>query len=129
MSAEYKDFTVIHTWSGWQATVRIEQDESTREAMRDMLLMWTNNGPERLQDAEGDVTEAWLVMFGEYAFPESRGKKLKALKALFERTPGWAPLDGSCGIELIRAESFETDAIDFTIVPSTKANNKECASC
>jgi len=128
MSAGYKDFTVIHSWSGWQATVRIEQDEATRESMRDMLLAWTNNGPERIQDTEGDITEAWLVMFGEYAFPESRGKKLDALKGMFERTPGWAPLDGSCGIELLKADCFETDPIDFTIV-TTEKTDKECASC
>jgi hypothetical protein len=112
MSAGYKDFTVIHSWSGWQATVRIEQDEATQESMRDMLLAWANNGPERIQDTEGDITEAWLVMFGEYAFPESRGKTL----------------DGSCGIELLKADCFETDSIDFTIV-TTEKTDKECASC
>lgn len=122
MSTQYKDFTVIHSWSGWQATVRIEQDEATRDAMRDMLLAWSNNGKQRIADENGDITAAWLLMFAEYALPESRGKKLAALKGMFERTPGWAPLDGSCGIELLQARQFDVYATDFTIVPKEASN-------
>jgi hypothetical protein len=127
MSTGYKDFTVIHDWSGWQATVRIQQDAETLESMREMLLFWSD-GEQRIEDAEGDITEAWLVMFGETALTATRGRKLETVKYMFERTAGWAPLDGSCGIELLKADCFETDPIDFTIV-TTETTDKECASC
>lgn len=119
MSTQYKDFTVIHSWSGWQATLRIEQDAATQETMRDMLLAWGNHGKQRIAAANGDITAAWLLLFAEYALPESRGKPLKDM---FERTAGWAPLDGSCGIELLRADLFDVHANEFTIVPREARN-------
>lgn len=128
MSAGYKTFTVSHDWSGWKATLRILQDEETTETMREMLLFWSG-GPDRIEDAEGDITEAWLVMFAERAFTLSWDAGLPCIKRSFEQAEGWAPLDGSCGIELLSCDDLETDSTEFTTKTIEPTTDKECASC
>jgi len=115
-----KIFKVQHDWSGWTVTLRINQDSSTLDTMREMLLFWMG-GQDRIDDCEGDVQTAWLLFFAQRAIVESVQWNLQGVKSQFEQREGWAPLDGSCGIELIACDSLDFETDDFSVTESQEA--------
>lgn len=125
MSAGYKTFTVCHDWSGWEATLRIQQDSETLDTLREMLL-FRSGGQEMIEDCEGDVQEAWLLLFAQTAIIESIEWNVHGVRSQFQQREGWVPLDGTCGIELTGCDEMTFESEDFTV----KVNeSKEATSC
>lgn len=116
--AQSKVLTVCHDWSGWKAKLRINQDSDTIDTMREMLLFWSG-GQSMIDDCEGDVQEAWLLLFAQVAIVLSLDFSVNGVRSQFENREGWAPLDGTCGIELIACTELEFDSDDFRVKEDT----------
>ena len=83
---------------------------------------WAGLGPSRVEDCEGDVQTAWLIHFGQTAMVDSLDWNITGVKRQFTDREGWAPLDGSCGIELIRCDSLEFDRDEFDVKEKEVSN-------
>jgi hypothetical protein len=85
----------------YQDLVTVEIDDiKAAPYIKEMVDFWSGN-EHRLDENNGDYTKTWL--------------KQLTYQILFTGRPpakddeGWVPLDGSCGIKLIRWERYEFD--------------------
>lgn len=95
--------------------VEIDHDHpKCAETIKQMVDFWLG-AEERLDDANGDYTVAWLKQVGEKLFRFAvRDLSLYGCLEEFKDMEGWAPLDGSFGIKLLDVETYAPE-IDIVL--------------
>lgn len=107
-----KKVKITHDW--WDATLEIQESPETLEAMKEQLLFWMS-GEDMIEAAGGDIEKAYLKMLAVELIHTSIEWNIEGVKSQFEEKEGWAPLDGTKGVTLIRIDSWEFSEDDFFI--------------
>lgn len=111
-----KRYTMEHLWLSWECVVEIDEVKAA-PAIKEMVEFWSF-WEDRLEDAEGDYTKAFLCQLAREIFiqqMESRCATAEGLIRVFSRMEGWVPLDGSQGIKIVDADSNLPEHDDFSI--------------
>ena len=96
----------------WDAVVEITESEETTNIMREQLLFWMG-GQRMIDDADGDVEEAYLKMLAVELINSSMDYTLSGVLKDFEEKEGWATLDGTFGVKLISVNEWKFDEDEF----------------
>lgn len=95
----------VEFWGFDLAKVEIDP-VAAADPIREMVHFWSG-AEDRLEEAKGDYTRAWLIQLGEFILKQHR---------VPIDDEGWAPLDGSSGIKILSWERFEADREQIEIL-------------
>lgn len=98
----------------WSATFSIRECEETLDVMRDQLLFWMG-GQDKIDEADGNIEEAYLKWITVNIIPMSSMLNLKGIKQEFNNMEGFAPIDGEYGVELLSCDSWEFEEYNVEI--------------
>lgn len=104
--------TLSYEW--WEAVVEIDDSPGTISAMQQQLLFWSG-GQAWIDREDGDVRTAFLKMLGAELARQSLVVGPEFIGELFTNHEGWAPLDGSFGVRLVRVDQWSFGREDISI--------------
>lgn len=111
---ELKRYKISHEW--WDAILEINDDEKTKEAMKEQLMFFMG-GQKMIDQADGDITRAYLESISKHILIESmRFTSPKGVIEAIGEYEGFIPLDGSCGVKLVSVDTWEFSDSSFDII-------------
>jgi len=115
-----KVYDVDYEPTGGMIRVEIDHDfiyhcgdygkKTVAELMSEMVLFWSD-GKRRMAENNSNVLEAFLKMLCQIAMviAQEGNKNYQGVIDALKDEEGWAPLDGSAGIKLMKVELMELD--------------------
>ncbi|SFU48739.1 Protein of unknown function [Pustulibacterium marinum] len=114
-----KEYIIDHDPTGGQLTVIIDFDfklssgDKVLDLISEMVNFWTG-AEDNIDDFEGDVVKAFLKNLTHLSLVLQKqfNYNVKGIVDLFKSQEGYAPMDGSAGIEITRISEMELDYYD-----------------